>query len=216
MAGSKGSGDEGSGRLPAQPAVPVTARLERLQRTAPPESIPKITPHDVALSHGVADLGAAFVEHAAELRRFLIGVLGDVHLAADCLQTAFAKALAQPQPIDASKLKAWLFQVAYREALACRRREQVHQRAIDELSAQLAEADPDLAEHLSRDETSRRVQQALTSLPEEQQIVVRLRVFEQTKFAEIAQRLEVPLGTVLTRMRLALKRLHSAMQNLDR
>ncbi|MCA9247413.1 MAG: hypothetical protein KDA42_09870, partial [Planctomycetales bacterium] len=48
-------------------------------------------------------------------------------------------------------------------------------------------------------------------LPSEQREVVRMRIYEEKKFAEIAAELELPLGTVLTRMRLALKKLEAAL-----
>lgn len=39
-----------------------------------------------------------------------------------------------------------------------------------------------------------------------------MRIYEEKSFAEIAEELSVPLGTVLTRMRLALKKLSRLMQ----
>jgi RNA polymerase sigma-70 factor (ECF subfamily) len=52
-----------------------------------------------------------------------------------------------------------------------------------------------------------RVKAALDCLPPEQREVVHKRIYEQQTFAAIAEETGAPLGTVLTRMRLALKRL---------
>ena len=52
-----------------------------------------------------------------------------------------------------------------------------------------------------------RVRRALAMLPEEQQHVVRLSFFEDRPHPEIAVQLSVPLGTVKSRLRLALSKL---------
>jgi DNA-directed RNA polymerase specialized sigma24 family protein len=41
-----------------------------------------------------------------------------------------------------------------------------------------------------------------------------MRIYDNQKFAEIAQRLDLPLGTVLSRMRAALGRLKSGLERL--
>ena len=61
-------------------------------------------------------------------------------------------------------------------------------------------------------ETIRNARRALKSLPDPWQQVVYLRVYENLTFQQIAHRLDVPLGTALTRMRRALERLRSEMK----
>ena len=65
--------------------------------------------------------------------------------------------------------------------------------------------DLELAEELER------VRTALVRLPPEQQLVVQLRLIENKTFNEIAQLLGLPLGTVLSRMRLAMEKLRSKL-----
>ena len=69
-----------------------------------------------------AVVAALYLEHADQLRRFLVGVLRDEHLASDVLQVAFAKLVERGHSVDPASRKSWLFTVAYREALALRRR----------------------------------------------------------------------------------------------
>ena len=60
----------------------------------------------------------------------------------------------------------------------------------------------------------REVHQALAALPEDQRRVVALAYFEGLSHSEIAKRLDVPLGTVKTRMRIAQGKLADALQHL--
>ena len=56
-------------------------------------------------------------------------------------------------------------------------------------------------------ETSQQLEQALKQLPASWQEVVRLRIHDNLTFQQIADQLEIPLGTALTRMRRAMERL---------
>ena len=109
-------------------------------------------------------------------------------------------------------LKAWLFQVGFHEAILLRRRSRLHDRSLREMvsndPARVGNNPADLPiERLARAEMNDRVRQAIESLPEEQRQVVQLRIYQEKTFAEIADELSIPIGTVLTRMRLALQKL---------
>jgi DNA-directed RNA polymerase specialized sigma24 family protein len=56
------------------------------------------------------------------------------------------------------------------------------------------------------------VRAALVTLPLEQQQIVQLRIYDERTFADIAAELGIPLGTALTRMRLALEKLRAALK----
>ena len=55
------------------------------------------------------------------------------------------------------------------------------------------------------------VHAALAALPEEQQAAVRLAYFQGLTHSEIAERLDIPMGTVKTRLRLAFDKLRVAL-----
>jgi RNA polymerase sigma factor (sigma-70 family) len=61
-------------------------------------------------------------------------------------------------------------------------------------------------------EDAKRITKALIALPEDQSIVLKMAFFEDRAHSEIADRLGIPLGTVKSRIRLAMKRLRD---NLD-
>jgi RNA polymerase sigma factor (sigma-70 family) len=152
--------------------------------------------------------------YAEELRLFLTGVLRNADLADEALQNTFAKAVESGHTAREESVKGWLFQVGFREAILLRRRGQVHDRSLramargqggDEFGA------PD--DRLVHSEMVQQVRQALTELPADQRQVVEMRIYEDKTFAAIAEELSAPLGTILTRMRLALKRLSRRLES---
>ena len=58
-----------------------------------------------------------------------------------------------------------------------------------------------------KSEQAEQVREAIEALSADQQAVVRKRIYEGLKFREIAEELNVPLGTVLARMQSAIKKL---------
>lgn len=157
-------------------------------------------------------LTAWHAAHADRLNAFLIGLLRDASLADEVLQTTFTKALTHGGEVQPGSEKAWLFQVACNEAMAIRRKRKIQDKVLRRIStASSASGEPD--EESSRRETAERVWHALASLPEEQRTVVVQRIYENKTFQEIADAMQVPLGTVLTRMRLALLKLRHALDS---
>jgi len=158
---------------------------------------------------------AAYEEHGPELRRFVLGVVRDPDAAGDVMQAALSKALELGHTARPETFKGWLFRVAFHEALAARRRHQAGAAAVRRLAdlglaATSGAARPD--EGLIRVETVEAVRRALGDLPDEQRRVVVARVYGDQTFAQIANDAGLPLGTVLTRMRLALKKLRHALR----
>jgi RNA polymerase sigma-70 factor (ECF subfamily) len=154
-----------------------------------------------------------YAEHAAELRAFLLGVLRNVDLASDAVQATFAKAVEMGHTAREESRKAWLFRVALNEALVIRRRHGVEERAIDRLGWIQPRSGEGPDEALVRRETVERVREALAGLPAEQRRVVEMRIYDEKTFAVIARELGLPLGTVLSRMQLALKKLRSMLES---
>lgn len=158
-----------------------------------------------------AVVAALYAEHAKELRYFLLGVLHDAASADDALQAAFAKAVEQGHKAREETLKGWLFRVAFNEALLLRRRQAVRDKAYRQLGWMHHAAGESPDARLDRHETVERVRKALDELPAEQRQVVHMRIYEEKTFATIAGELHVPLGTVLTRMQLALRKLRRTL-----
>ena len=161
----------------------------------------------------VRECVAAFhARHGDELRRFILGVTRDPDLTADVVQATLAKALECGHEARPETLKGWIFQVAFHEALAIRRRSKTGGLALRKLAdaGRSADALPDSL--LLREETASTVRKALHSLPGSQREVVIARVYDGKSFAQIASDAGLPLGTVLTRMRLALDKLRRVLR----
>ena len=107
--------------------------------------------------------------------------------------------------------KAWLFRVAYHEAMAIRRREGVGDRVLRRMAWHTSRAAAAADEPLLRLEAVQSVRKALEELPAEQRQVVRMRIYEEKTFATIAKELKIPLGTALGRMRAATIKLRARL-----
>lgn len=114
-----------------------------------------------------------------------------------------------------AKLSTWVFQIAWNYLRAYRRKKgralQVvgeDMTAAQELVEVAEDSGPDPERRASASELLDRVEDALTQLPEHYRVVVWLRDGEDLSYQEIADALDVPIGTVrsrLARARQALK-----------
>ncbi len=169
---------------------------------------------DAAESSGA--LAELFRQQRQPLGRFLLGLLRDRAQADDVLQQVFLKLIESWPAIRPDTAKAWLFTVAYHEALALRRRQKRQGAALAELWARpvwsCQSVPPDALGLAARREAIETVRRAIDQLPPAQREVVQRRMYDNQTFATIAAELGCPLGTVLTRMRLALKTLTQLLE----
>ena len=81
--------------------------------------------------------------------------------------------------------------------------------------AALASKQPGPGERLMREERLSLVRQAVRELRPEEQEVFLLRQNGQLSYEEIAETVDIPLGTVKTRMRLAISKLRKTLEGRD-
>ena len=116
------------------------------------------------------------------------------------------------QPAQGS-LVSWLLSIAHNRAideLRSRRGKDARREISDEDLQPQASIDPGFDEALLRGE----VQQALQGLPPAQREVIELVFWGGLTRREIAERLDLPLGTVHTRLRLGIDKLRDALRRL--
>ncbi len=159
------------------------------------------------------DVAVLYREHGDGVRRLVIGILRDQGLADEVLQTVFERLIEKSGSIR-DDVRGWLFRVAANEAIQVKRRQAREKRAVDQatwLASSRPSGESPAEGTMIRNETVADVRRAIEALPEAQQQVVRMRIYENKTFAIIAAELDIPLGTVLTRMRLATERLGQAL-----
>jgi RNA polymerase sigma factor (sigma-70 family) len=148
--------------------------------------------------------------HGRDLLAFLSGVLRNSDAAEDVCQITFQRVLESGHEAREETIRGWLFKVAFHEAMAYRRKQvRRHESQLESLDLPGTEnlSSGMRVEELVRVEEIDRLKQLLAGLPADQQFVVQRRIQEDKTFAAIAEELQVPLGTVLTRMRLAIQKL---------
>lgn len=143
---------------------------------------------------------------APRIRAFIGRGYGNA--AEDILQEAFVNIWRKAHLFDPTKAAAttWIYAVARNARIDFLRKE--FRGELDPADASLM-TEPVATPHedFASIEDRARLEQALADLPEEQRAVLRLSFFSEMAHAEIAAELGLPLGTVKSRIRLALERL---------
>ena len=99
-----------------------------------------------------------------------------------------------------AKLSTWLYAITSRLCLNRLASGERRMAREGEESLERLRADTDPAAHAERGELEAALQRAITELPEERRVVVVLRDFEGLSYEEIAAALDLPLGTVRSRL----------------
>ena len=153
--------------------------------------------------------------HARPIYSLALRILGDTTEAEDVVQDVFSQAWRQAARYNASRgaVGAWLLTLARSRAidrLRARRSRPVGA-TDDRAVGQVVDAAPPVDSQVLSSEHVARVRAALDELPMLQRAAIELAYFEGLTHAEIAARLEQPLGTVKTRIRLAMLKLRDAL-----
>lgn len=152
---------------------------------------------------------ALFDRYASKVKGYLIRLGARGAQAEDLAQDAMVAIWRRAGSFDPAKAKAstWIFVIARNAWIDRLRRERVElaYRSSLDMSEESDEERPDDA--VERVQTGAQMQAALALLSEEQRQVVQLSFFEDRPHSEIAERLSLPLGTVKSRLRLALMKL---------
>lgn len=146
-----------------------------------------------------------------------LALVGSRDDALDLSQEAFARAFRARRTLDPARpFYAWLYQILRRLCFNFRRDRAVRAR-IQASAAWLAQAEAsgvpvDPARAFEREELRRRMEAAIDGLPDREREVFVLKEFEGLKYREIAELAGVPLGTVMSRLYAARRRLAEALE----
>jgi RNA polymerase sigma-70 factor (ECF subfamily) len=157
-------------------------------------------------------LETLFANAQGEILGTLFYLVGNMEDARDALQETFLKCWRHRQQIaEVTNLKAWVFRIALNTGRDCRKAAWNRRRqSIVEDVQMVSTADgPDAG--LMRDEQLRTLQLAVLNLRPEEQEVFLLRQNGSLTYEQIAEATALPLGTVKTRMRKAIRQLRESV-----
>jgi RNA polymerase sigma-70 factor (ECF subfamily) len=157
-----------------------------------------------------------FDRHSPVVLGVLIRMLRRRELAEEVLQEAFLQAWDQAGRYEPERAtpRSWILMLARSRALDRLRSSQARGRREEAISAEHpwnVEVAPVGTEKLEATERSRQVAQALDGLPRDQRTCIELAFFGGLTHTQIAQRLEIPLGTIKSRIALGMRKLRNTM-----
>ncbi len=155
---------------------------------------------------------AAFAElydlYAPPIYNYLLRLVNEPAVAEEILQEVF---LAMWQGAhrfrEEAKVKTWLLRIAHHQAVSWLRRTRAALWPDDELEAD----DDPIEEHLARSWQIDQVRAALVQLTPKHRAVIELTFVQGLSYAEIAEVMSCPIGTVKSRMSYALSRLNGLL-----
>lgn len=153
---------------------------------------------------------ALFTHFAPRLKAFMQGQRIDAGLAEEIVQETMVNVWRKAAQFDPSKASAatWFFAIARNMRVDLLRKARRPEPDMDD-PALVPDAEPLAHELISREQEAARLKQAFAGLPQDQQEVLNLVYMEDQTHAQVAESLGIPLGTVKSRIRLALKRMRS-------
>jgi RNA polymerase sigma-70 factor, ECF subfamily len=153
--------------------------------------------------------------HSAAAFGLAYRMIGTRGLAEDVVQEAFLALWRGAARYDAARgsLRSWVLGIVHNRAIDALRRTLVHERrrASDEGLERTVAAEERTDTEAVRKDDARFVRAALRTLPHDQRRVVELAYFSGYTHTEIAEVIDVPLGTVKGRMRLGLRKLRDEL-----
>ena len=156
----------------------------------------------------------AFGELVHYYREGVINVVyrmcGDANLAEDAAQEAFIRAWQHlPRYQPRSPFRNWLYRIATNVAMDVLRRER-ETVDIENVPLVATSLDPEIA--VERYERAERVRQAVLALAPASRAVLVLREYEGLSYKEIADTLDIPAGTVMSRLNYARTQLREMLR----
>jgi RNA polymerase sigma-70 factor (ECF subfamily) len=164
----------------------------------------------IAKDEDQAAFAVLFRHFAPRVKAFLIKSGADEALAEECMQDVMATLWQKAHFYDASRasVATWIFTIARNRKIDLLRR---YARPEPEDLPWGPEEQPDQAEVLALQEDTERLSEAIRQLPPKQRTLIERAYFGDLSHSEIAAETGLPLGTIKSRIRLALERLRHAM-----
>jgi len=154
--------------------------------------------------------------HAQGVQRVVYRMCGDQQVAEDAAQETFIQAWMKLDSYrPKSSLRNWLYRIAVNSAIDMLRKEKrILSEAVEEMPLADGELGPEAA--YIHEERAVAIHNAIAALPDASRAVFILREYEDLSYREISETLDIPLGTVMSRLSYARKLLKDELsQHLE-
>ena len=173
---------------------------------------------DLALKGQTEAFGQLVLKYQDRLYNTVFHVVGHAEDARDVVQEALVQAFLKLDTFQRhSAFYTWLYRIAFNVAVTHRRRSRptVSMDQFRETSQmEPADCEDDPAEALDRKERCRQVRQAIARLAEEHRAVLVLREIDGCCYETIAEILDLPMGTVRSRLHRARMQLREELKEM--
>jgi RNA polymerase sigma-70 factor (ECF subfamily) len=163
-----------------------------------------------------------------EIYSYLRRYLSDAELAEDVFQAAFLQVHLKCRQFEEGRaFRPWLYAIATHAAIDAQRRNRRHRIAsldqsrgrtgeedIQTLSHLLATTEPGPVARMEAEERKEWIRQAVDELPDALRSTLVLVYYQGMKYTEVAEALDIPLGTVKSRIHTAVFKLNEAWREL--
>ncbi len=158
-----------------------------------------------------AAFAALFRHFAPRVKAFLLKSGAGSTLAEECTQEVMATLWTKAHMFDPTRasVATWVFTIARNRKIDALRRQR---RPEPEDLTWGPEAEPDQEDAMALRQETERLAEAIAQLPEKQRELIERAYFGDLSHTEIAEETGLPLGTIKSRIRLALERLRHAMR----
>lgn len=184
---------------------------------------PVVESEEALVARAKAGDGRAFGELVERYMRrayyAALGFVGSPEDAMDLSQEAFVRAYRARGRLDPTRpFYAWLYQILRRLCFNFVRDRRTRRRRTEQASGWLVDQAADRhstmnpARALQREEDRKRILAALATLPEREREVLVLKEWEGLRYREIAELVGIPIGTVMSRLYSARRRLAAAVE----
>ncbi len=155
---------------------------------------------------------ALFGRYRDRLEYFAFGILHDGAEAGDVVQEVFIKAMREPRLFEEDfKTQAWLYRVTRNLCFNIVRDRRRRGTILANLARNETRA-ADAFDHVFSGEQQAEIVEKVGRLTEDHRAILMLRYYEDLSYTEIAARLDIKMGTVMSRLSRARDRLEAVLQ----
>lgn len=172
----------------------------------------------VAQARDRAAFGRVFAFYGPRVKAYLRRLGAEDGVAEDLTQEVMLTVWRQAHQFDRSRaaLGTWIYTIARNKRIDALRRERRPELDPNDPALQIdGEQAPRGDRHAEAEQVKYRVMRAVEQLPAEQAQLLRIFYFEEKPHSAIADELGLPLGTVKSRLRLALSKLRALLDGFD-